>query len=503
MLTSQRIEWHRLIAHQQNLTNIPLPDLLTYQAEREKNFIQHAVGITLDFSRQLMTQETLQLLFELAQAVELPACIAKLFKGEKINRTEQQPALHMALRYQGEQSWLVDGKDIMPSIRQVLARMRQFVEEIWSENYRGYTGKPITNIVNIGIGGSDLGPRLVTQALTPFATNKIKCHFVANIDPIELEQTLSELCPEQTLFIIASKSFATQETLYNAERAKTWITLALGEKAIAKHFIAVTAKPERAEAFGIAIPQIYPFWNWVGGRYSLWSGVGLAIALTIGIDNFQQLLAGAAAMDEHFHMAPLADNLPVLLGLVGVWQINFRQMHSLAIIPYAHQLRQLPAYLQQLEMESNGKRVTHQDEVIDYHTAPVIWGGVGTDVQHAFMQLLHQGTGKIAVDFIIAEQTLAQDKKAHRILIANAYAQVQALVQGQYNTELPSYRHQPGNNPCTLIKMQAIEPYTLGALIALYEHKVFVQGCIWNINSFDQWGVELGKELAKKLLYAN
>lgn len=500
MLTSQRAEWHKLVLHQRVLANTHLRDLLAQDPMRGRRFVKEAVGLSLDFSNQSLTQETLSLLCELALAVELPARIQALFKGEKLNVTEQQPCLHMALRYQGDGPWLVDGQDIMPSIRRVLVRMQQWVDAVWSGDYKGYTGQTITDIVNLGIGGSDLGPRLVTQALTPFANKKISCHFIASIDPIELEQTLSKLLPERTLFIVTSKSFTTHETLYNARQARNWIMKNLGEKAIAQHFIAVTAKPEKAQAFGITQPQIYPFWSWVGGRYSVWSAVGLPIALAVGMDNFRRLLAGAAAMDEHFRSTPLAENLPVLLGLIGVWQINFWQTSSLAIIPYASQLKQLPAYLQQLEMESNGKRVTLAGQVVDYHTAPIIWGGGGIEAQHAFMQLLHQGTERVAIDFILAEQTLAQDEQAQRILVANALAQIQALTQGRQEQELPFYRHQPGNHPCNLIKMQQIEPYALGALLALYEHKVFVQGSIWNINSFDQWGVELGKELAQKLL---
>ena len=500
MLTSQRAEWHKLVLHQRTLATTPLRDLLAQDPSRVQRFVKKAVGLALDFSHQPLTQETLNLLCELALAIDLPARIQALFKGEKLNVTEQQPALHMALRYTGEGSWWVDGQDIMPSIRQGLIKMRQLVEAVWSGDYKGYTGQTITDIVNLGIGGSDLGPRLVNQALAPFANKNITCHFVASIDPLELEQTLSKLLPERTLFIVTSKSFTTHETLYNARQARHWVSQALGEEAIARHFIAVTAKPEKAQAFGITQPQIYPFWSWVGGRYSLWSAVGLSIALSLGMDNFQQLLAGAAAMDEHFRSAPVAENLPVLLGLLGIWQINFWQTPTLAIIPYASQLKQLPAYLQQLEMESNGKRVTLTGQVVDYHTAPIIWGGCGIESQHAFMQLLHQGTERVAIDFILAEQTLAQDKQAQRILVANALAQIQALTQGREDRELPVYRQQPGNNPCNLIKMQQITPYTLGALLALYEHKVFVQGSIWHINSFDQWGVELGKELAQKLL---
>lgn len=500
MLINQTTEWYKLVLQQQRLTNSHLRDLFAQNQLNTSDFIKEAVGLSLDISRQPLNTEILSLLLELAQKANLYERIQDLFAGNLVNTTEQQPALHMALRYQGQEPWKFDGQDIMPPIHQALARMEQLVNAIWAGEYKGYQGHTITDIVNIGIGGSDLGPHLVTQALQSFANKKITTHFISNIDPLQLEQTLAKLKPEQTLFIVTSKSFTTQETLYNAQQARAWLKLQLGEKAINQHFIAVTAKPERAEAFGIAAERIYPFWHWVGGRYSLWSAVGLPIALAIGMDNFNRLLAGAAAMDTHFRTAPFANNLPVLLALVGIWLINFWHIHTLAIIPYANQLKLLPAYLQQLEMESNGKRVTLAGEPVVYHTAPIIWGGVGTDVQHAFMQLLHQGTERAAVDFILVEQTTAHDKQAHKILVANALAQAQALVEGNLDPSLPSYRQQPGNNPCSIIKLEQLEPYTFGALLALYEHKVFVQGVIWDINSFDQWGVELGKELAKKLL---
>lgn len=500
MLTSRLTEWHDLISHQQVLAKIGLRNLITNDPSRNKQFIRQSAGISLDFTKQPVTQETLSLLINLAQAMQLSSRIQSLFAGDNVNSTEHQPALHMALRCQSEQPWLVSGQDIMPPIRQVRERMAQLVAAIWSGSYAGYTGQTITDVVNLGIGGSDLGPNLVVQALKPFAKQKVNCHFVASIDPIELEQVLSQLNPENTLFIVTSKSFTTSETLYNAEQAKLWIIKTLGKSAVTQHFIAVTACPQKAVAFGISEAQIYPFWHWVGGRYSLWSAVGLPIALAIGMDNFQQLLAGAAAMDEHFRLAPLGENLPVLLGLLGIWLINFWHIPTLAIIPYASQLKLLPAYLQQLEMESNGKSVTLTGEKVNYQTAPIIWGGTGTEVQHAFMQLLHQGTAIVASDIILAEQTLANDHQAQRILTANALAQMQALVQGRDDNNLPAYKYQPGDRPCTLIQLQRIEPFTLGALLALYEHKVFVQGSIWNINPFDQWGVELGKELAQQLL---
>jgi len=499
MLTSQLAEWQHLLAHQKILAQFHLSELVEKNSQQAFNLVKTHAGISLDFTRQPITSETLSLLLNLAQAIGLERRIQGLFEGEKVNTTEQQPALHMALRTQ-RQNWLLDGDDIIPPIKDTHERMQQLVEAIWSGEYVNYNGKVITDIVNLGIGGSDLGPSLVTQALIPLANKSLNYHFVASIDPIELSELLSRLIPEQTLFIVTSKSFTTHETLYNAEQARTWIRTSLGEQAVAKHFIAVTAKPERAQAFGMTDAQIYPFWNWVGGRYSLWSAVGLPIALAVGMVKFKELLAGAAAMDEHFCSAPLAENLPVLLGLQGIWLINFWRMPTLAVIPYASQLKQLPAYLQQLEMESNGKRVTASGKVVDYHTAPIIWGGTGTQAQHVFMQLLHQGTEPVAVDLIVPEQTMAKDKFAQRILVANAMAQAQALVNGRDAPDLPPYRYQPGNNPCTLIKIPCIEPFTLGALLALYEHKVFVQGCIWNINSFDQWGVELGKELAQKLL---
>lgn len=503
MFINHTIEWHELVLHQQSLAKIHLRDLFAQNQAHKQIFIKQAVGISLDFSRQALNPVTLPLLLKLADKANLAQCIQDLFTGKLVNLTEQQPALHMALRYQAQKPWLVNSQDIMPSIHHVLARMEQLVNAVWAGEYQGHTGKTITDVVNIGIGGSDLGPQLVTQALQTYANKQIAVHFINTIDPLPLEQTLAKLKPEQTLFIVTSKSFTTQETLYNAQQARAWLKLHLGEQATAQHFMAVTAKPERAVAFGIAEEKIYPFWSWVGGRYSLWSAVGLAIALSIGMANFKRLLAGAAAMDEHFLTAALPDNLPVLAGLLNIWLINFWHIHTLAVIPYVSQLKLLPAYLQQLEMESNGKRVTLSEEPVAYHTAPIIWGGVGTDVQHAFMQLLHQGTARTAVDFLIVEHSCAQDKQAHKMLIANALAQAQALVEGNLISSVPFYKHQPGNNPCSLLKVEQLEPYTLGALLAFYEHKVFVQGVIWNINPFDQWGVELSKELTQKLLRQN
>ncbi|RTZ60844.1 MAG: glucose-6-phosphate isomerase, partial [Gammaproteobacteria bacterium] len=436
-----------------------------------------------------------------------------MFSGERINNTENRPVLHVALRNRSNTPILVDGKDVMPAVNAVLAQMRAFSVALRSGEWRGYTGRAITDVVNIGIGGSDLGGHMVCAALAPFADGPAP-HFVSNVDDADIAQVLARLNPETTLFIIASKTFTTRETMVNAHTARDWLLAAAGDDgAVEKHFVAVSTNAEKVRAFGIDTDNMFAFWDWVGGRYSLWSAIGLPIALSVGMDRFEQLLEGAHEMDQHFRTAPLEQNLPVILGLIGIWYRNFLGYASHAILPYANDLRLLPMFLQQLDMESNGKRVNRDGVPVDYDTGPVIWGAQGTNGQHAFFQLLHQGTENISTDFIVAKTSAYDLGEHHRILLANCLAQTEALMRGQTEQEaraalkaegksdadierLAPHKVFPGNKPSNTIVLDELSPKNLGALIALYEHKVFVQGAIWQINSFDQWGVELGKQLA-------
>lgn len=421
-----------------------------------------------------------------------------MFIGERINVTEDRPVLHVALR-ERSRSVIVDGENIEPAVRAVLAKMRQFTETVRQGTRRGYTGRMITDVVNIGIGGSDLGPRMVCEALKPYGARGLRMHFVSNVDGADIAEVLRTVAPETTLFVISSKTFTTRETLLNARTARTWfLESGAGEAAIAKHFVAVSTNSEAVTAFGVDLENMFPFWDWVGGRYSLWSAIGLPIALYIGMDAFDLLLGGAHEMDQHFAIAPLAQNLPVLLGLIGVWYTNFFGASSYVIAPYDRRLCDLPAYMQQLDMESNGKSVTLQGERVDYATGPVIWGEPGTNGQHAFFQLLHQGTALIPADFIACIMPQHDLDAHHDILIANCFAQTEALMNGSQAPGAP-HRTFDGNRPSNTILLEKLDPRSLGALIALYEHKVFVQGVIWNVNSFDQWGVELGKRLAASI----
>jgi glucose-6-phosphate isomerase len=427
--------------------------------------------------------------------------------------------LHTALRNQSDDSILVDGVNVMPKIRTVLAKMRKFSEQVRKGEWRGCTGKPITDIVNIGIGGSDLGPKMVTHALAYYAQENLHCHFVSNVDGTQIVQTLKSLNPETTLFIIASKTFTTLETLTNAKAAKEWLLQKLNVSldAVAKHFVAVSTNAQQVAAFGIDPENMFEFWDWVGGRYSVWSAIGLPVVLAIGMDNFMEFLTGAYAMDQHFRQAEFANNMPVILALLGVWYRNFFAVGTQAIIPYSQYLFYLTAYLQQLDMESNGKSVTITGEVVDYNTGAIIWGGIGTDGQHAYHQLLHQGTEIIPVDFILPINSLNPIGEQHKLLYANCLAQSQALSLGRFVDEiypelidkgmatdeagiLALHKAMPGNQPSNTLLFEKLTPRSLGALIALYEHKVFVQGMIWEIDSFDQWGVELGKQLANEIV---
>ena len=509
--------WQRLERHTKKLKQVHLRDLFRDDPHRFDAFSIEAAGILLDFSKNLCTEKTLGLLIKLADERYLDDWISKMFSGQRINVTENRPVLHTALRNRSATPVYVEGKDVMPEVRAVLSRMRAFTDAIRSGSWHGFSGQPITDVVTIGIGGSNLGPAMVTEALTPYTQRLLRMHFVSNIDGTHISETLRSLAPDRTLFIIASKTFTTIETMTNAATARAWFLQHGGTEAtIAKHFVAVSTNTEAVRAFGIDPANMFEFWDWVGGRYSVWSAIGLPVALAIGMDNFEQFLAGAHAMDLHFKTEPFRKNMPVLLALMGILNTNFFGYTAHAILPYDQYLRRLPAYLQQLEMESNGKQVQRDGTPVPYQTCPVIWGEPGTDGQHAFFQLLHQGTMVIPADFIASVQTHNPVGDHHRLLLSNFFAQTEALMNGrtlEQVTELlrkagiaeaeiaaqAPHRVFPGNRPSNSIMLQKLDPATLGALLALYEHKVFVQGVIWNICSFDQWGVQLGKELATSI----
>lgn len=513
---TQSPAWRALQIHQTAMAQHPLRTLFAQDAQRFDKFSLRLNDLLLDYSKQPVDSETIELLLALAQQQQLEHWIARMFAGDEINNTERRAALHVALR--GEQSFFAGGADVMPEVKRVLKQMERFSIAVQSGALRGYSGKIFTDVVNIGIGGSDLGPAMVTEALKPYWLNGITPHFISNIDGTHSAQILQRLNPETTLFVIASKTFTTQETLANAHAARRWFLSHGGsEKAIAHHFIAVSANRSAVKDFGIDPENMFEFWDWVGGRYSLWSAIGLPIALTAGMDNFYALLAGAGEMDRHFAATPLAKNLPVMLALTGIWQINFFGTASHAVLPYDQSLHRFPAYLQQLEMESNGKRITRDGEIVDYATGTVIWGEPGTNGQHAFYQLLHQGTQTVSADFLAPCQSHYPIGNHHCMLLANFLAQTEALMMGKTEQEaraelalqgmdaeaiaqLAPHKVFPGSRPTTSILFKKLTPRTLGSLIALYEHKVFVQSVIWNINPFDQWGVELGKQLAGKIL---
>ncbi|MFQ6370251.1 glucose-6-phosphate isomerase [Shewanella sp. YIC-542] len=475
-------------------------------------------GLLLDYSKNRVNEPLMQQLLQLAQETGLPAKIAAMFAGEAINTTEQRAVLHTALRAPADAVINVDGVNVVPKVHETLAQMRHFVEALYQGQWRGCTGKTITDVVAIGIGGSFLGPKIISEALKPYWNGKLNCHFVANVDGSSLSDKLKTLQPETTLFLMSSKSFGTQETLSNTLSAKAWF-LAHGhtQADVAQHFAAITSNVAKATEFGINPANIFPMWDWVGGRYSLWSAIGLPIALLIGMDNFHALLQGAHAMDQHFASAPLAQNMPVIMGLLSLLYNNFQGAQSHVILTYDHYLRGLPAYIQQLDMESNGKSVTQEGNPVDYTTGPVIWGGEGTNGQHAYHQLLHQGTALIPADFILPLQSHNPLGQHHAQLASNCFGQTQALMQGRTYDEalaelagcklspeeqqrIARHKVMEGNKPSNTILMEQLTPTSLGALIALYEHRTFVQGAIWDINSFDQWGVELGKTLGNDVL---
>lgn len=510
--------WQALEEHQKSLSRQHLRELFRDDEQRFARFSLKQGEILLDYSKNLITAETLSLLMQLAREVKLADWIEKMFAGEAINFTEGRAVLHTALRNRSNKPLLLDGKDVMPDVKRVLAHMREFSERVRNGTWLGYSGKRITDIVNIGIGGSDLGPVMVTEALKHYEKPGLNVHFVSNVDGTHIAETLKRLDPESTLFVVASKTFTTQETLTNARTAREWLLRAAqDEAAIAKHFVAVSTNAGEVTRFGIDTANMFEFWDWVGGRYSLWSAIGLSIALYLGMDHFEALLDGAFEMDEHFRTSAFESNMPVILGLLGVWYNNFLDAQSHVVLPYDQYMHRLPAYLQQLDMESNGKGISREGEAVDYQTGAVIWGEPGTNGQHAFYQLIHQGTKLIPADFLAPIESLNPIGEHHRILLANCFAQTQALMQGKNEAEARAELEQagmsgaalerllphkvfPGNKPSNTLLFRKLTPHTLGALIALYEHKVFVQGIIWNLNSFDQWGVELGKQLASKIL---
>ncbi|SHK02036.1 glucose-6-phosphate isomerase [Marinobacter antarcticus] len=511
-------EWQRLTACRERLQSRPMKDLFEGDPERAKRYFIDGAGLSLDFSRNRLTDDVLEALMALARSRKLEDHRAALFRGEKVNVTEGRPALHTALRNPGTETIVINGQDVIAEVSATLARMDTFVQEVLSQSRTGYTGKAFTDVVSIGIGGSFLGPKLVTEALQPYRASDLRCHYVANIDGTEICETLARVNPETTLFLVQSKSFATRETLENSKVAREWFIERSGnEQAVASHFMAVTANKAAAQKFGIDPGNVFPMWDWVGGRYSLWSAIGLPVALMIGMNNFRALLAGAHAMDTHFRDAPLEKNLPVVMAMLGIWYNNFWGAETYAILPYDHYLRSLPDHLQQLDMESSGKRVTQHGEALKYHSGPVIWGGVGANGQHAYHQLIHQGTRLIPADFIIPLQTHNPVATHHADLFANCLGQSRAMMAGKTledaraelassgMTEKEIERLAPhkvilGNQPSNTLMMKKLTPETLGALIALYEHRTFVQGVIWDIDSFDQWGVELGKKLGETIL---
>lgn len=479
------------------------------EPDRVKDMTVSCGNVCLDFSKSQITAHTFSLLLALAEQANLRKAIDSMFTGEKINTTENRAALHTALRNMSEISVNVDETDVMPEVRLVLDKIKDFSENVRNGNWKGATGKAITDVVNIGIGGSDLGPRMTVAALKKYGKKGLNVHFVSNVDGTDITEVLSELNPETTLFIISSKTFTTMETISNAKDAKAWLVSSLGEKAVAKHFVAVSTNTEEVAKFGIDTSNMFRFWDWVGGRYSLWSAIGLSIAVSIGFDNFKDMLQGAFAMDEHFRTAPFSKNLPVIMGMLGVWYSSFCGYSTYAILPYDEYLKDFPAFLQQLEMESNGKSVTKTGEKVDYPTSPILWGQAGTNGQHSFYQLIHQGTQVVPCDFIVPIISLNELGQHQNMLIANALAQAEALLKGKTVEqveaegtvkELVNHKVFQGNRPSNTILIDKITPYSLGMLIALYEHKTFTEGIIWDINSFDQWGVELGKQLAKVIL---
>jgi glucose-6-phosphate isomerase len=511
-------EWKALSDTYAEERKVPIRDLFKNDSNRFKHYSRRVGGLFVDYSKNHISDKVMNQLLDLARARDLEGWRDRMFAGEKINFTENRAVLHTALRNQSDEPVYVDGEDVMPHVKRVLEHMREFVDAIHNQQWQGYQGDSITDIVNIGIGGSDLGPRMVTEALRPYSNPELKFHFVANVDGSEITEVLSHLSPATTLFIVESKTFTTQETITNALTAREWfMSQVQRQEEIAKHFVAVSTNRDAVMEFGIDPKNMFEFWDWVGGRYSLWSSIGLPIALSIGMKRFTQLLQGAYEMDQHFKNEPLRENLPVLLAMTGIWYINFHGATTHGIFPYDYYLRDLPNYLQQADMESNGKSVTRDNEIVDYATGPVIWGQTGVNGQHAYFQLLHQGQHLVPADFIVPVDTQNPLGEHHRILLANYFAQMEGLLKGRSSEEvresmrnegidegtidrLALHRTFPGNRPSTAIILDRVTPQNLGSLLAMYEHKIFCQGIIWGLNSFDQWGVELGKGLSKQIL---
>ena len=514
--------WQALNQHKKDIEPISLREMFKSDATRFDQFHIQFNDLLLDYSKHLISKETINLLVKLAKEADIEGWRDRMFKGEKINSTEHRAVLHTALRNQNETPIMSDGEDVMPKVKNVLKKMRRFSEEVRSGQWKGFTGKAITSVINIGIGGSDLGHSMVCQALKPYGSKTITPYFVSNVDGADLSQALEKCDPETTLFIIASKTFTTQETMTNAYSARDWLLKAAKDNQhIKKHFVALSTNQHVVSQFGIDTENMFEFWDWVGGRYSLWSAIGLSIALYIGMDSFEELLKGGFEMDEHFKTAPIQQNIPMMMGLLGIWNINFFNFSTHAILAYDQGLSKLAPYLQQADMESNGKFINRDGEHIDFHTGPVLWGEVGTNGQHAFYQLLHQGTEIAPADFIMPIEShykIGKDgDEHHKILLSNFIAQTQSLMlgktydearteiekQGFEGEDIESFIPQKtfeGNRPTSSILFQKLTPKTLGQLIAMYEHKIFTQGIIWNINSFDQWGVEYGKQIAKQVL---
>jgi glucose-6-phosphate isomerase len=510
--------WKALEEHYRQDKLLQMRDLFRQDPRRFDKFSLRLDDLLLDFSKNRVTEDTMRLLYDLARQADLAGWTERMFTGQKINVTEDRAVLHVALRNRSNRPILVDGKDVMPAVNAVLAHMRSFSEAIRGGAWKGYTGQPIRDVINIGIGGSDLGPVMATEALKPYSKRDLHVHFVSNVDGTQIAETLRGLSPETTLFIVASKTFTTQETLTNAHTAKDWLLkTARDEKHVAKHFVALSTNEKEVTKFGIDKANMFEFWDWVGGRYSLWSAIGLSIAVSVGMDNFEEMLAGGHRMDEHFRTAPLEQNLPATMGVLGVWYNNFFGAQTHAILPYDQYMHRFPAYFQQGDMESNGKGVTRDGQPCTWSTGPIIWGEPGTNGQHAFYQLIHQGTKLIPCDFLAPMETHNPLGEHHAILLSNFFAQPEALMKGKTPDEvraelkgtgmsdeaiekLVPHKTFSGNRPTNSILFRKLTPRTLGMLIALYEHKIFTQGVIWNINSFDQWGVELGKQLAKAIL---
>ena len=502
--------WKKLESHYKHFRKVEMKDLFACDADRAKKFSVNLEAMYVDYSKNRINDRTMKLLLNLARECDLENKIKAMFKGDKINVTERRPVLHIALRNRANTPIYVDGKNVMPQINEVLAKMKKFSDAVRFGEFKGQTGKKLTNIVNIGIGGSDLGPVMACEALRKYWARDINCYFISNIDGTACAEVLNKVDPETTLFIVASKTFTTIETLTNARTCRKWLVDALGEHAVAKHFVALSTNTKEVE-------NMFEFWDFVGGRYSMWSAIGLIIAIAVGFENFERMLEGAYAMDQHFYNTDFEHNIPVILGMLGIWYNNFFGLHRYAVIPYDQYLQYVPMYLQQLDMESNGKFVAMNGEYVKYATGPVLFGGAGTNVQHSFFQLIHQGTEIVPMDFVIPAISHNEIGEHHEILVANVLAQGEALMRGKTVKEaaaelkkagksreeinyLKKFKSFEGNRPSNTIVFKKMDPYTLGMLIAMYEHKVFVQGVVWNVDSFDQYGVELGKQMALSIL---